>query len=616
MFVHPYKERARFPRLKISQRSIEDVREAANIVEVASEFTALRRQGARFTGLCPYPDHREKTPSFSVTPEKGFYHCFGCKKGGDTIKLVMELKSLPFVEAVSYLADRSGVELELEGYSPEEERATKLRATRRRSAHKALAAATAYYHKYLLRSPAAEEARNYLRRRGLQKSTIEEFRLGYAPTGAGAGFVGVAGKVGLGREALEVAGLLSGRGGDRFFGRITFPISDPRGRILGFGARALGDDVKPKYLNSPETELFNKRALLYGFPQVAGAVRREGAVLVVEGYTDVLMLYQSGIKNAVATLGTAMTGQHLKMLSGYAERIYLLFDPDEAGEKAVERATTTAAELKLDLRVLRLTEDPADWLLQHTSDEFLDLLSGAVPVLEYSFRRKAERARGASAAERSRAMEEMKGLIAEIGDPVFHRDAIRLAAEALGVGPEALRTTSKNPDGVTHPSRRRPHQGPENTARDPLVEAGRELLAFIVARPDLASRPLHDGVEAPALAEPLVLTPDDFGDEAHARIFALLAEHAGGRPGDGLTAVLSDERAGPLLDTFGALQAAGERLYPSDAALRAAWLRVGALSRERAKAQTDDLDDKFRLHAEIQRLNRAAIEVGNLALES
>ncbi len=348
--------------MRLSQGSIEAVREAADIVEVTSEFTALRRQGTNLVGLCPYPDHSEKTPSFSVSPEKNFCYCFGCGRGGDAIKLVMELKSFSFVEAVSHLAERSGVELKFEGRSPEEEKKAGQHAAQRRSARKALAAATAYYHKYLLRSPAAEEARRYLKGRGLEHHTIEEFRLGYAPPRERPGFMQAARKVDLDHGVLEVAGLLSQRGGERFVDRIMFPISDRRGRIVGFGARALGD-AKPKYLNSPETELFNKRSLLYGFPQVAEAVRKEGAALVVEGYTDVLMLYQSGIKNAVATLGTAMTEQHLKILSGHADRIYLLFDPDEAGEKAVEKAAVTAAELKLDLRVLRLPEDPADWLL-------------------------------------------------------------------------------------------------------------------------------------------------------------------------------------------------------------------------------------------------------------
>jgi DNA primase len=581
------------------------VREATNIVEVASEFTALKRQGTNYTGLCPY--HQEMTPSFSVSTEKSFYYCFGCQKGGDAIKMIMELKSFSFAEAVSHLAERFGVELKFEGRSPGEERAAAQRTARRRSAYKALAAATAYYHKYLLKSLAAEEARQYLKDRGFEQSTIEEFRLGYAPARERSGFIQAARKVDLDRGALEEAGLLSQRGGERFVDRVMFPISDRRGRIIGFGARALGD-AKPKYLNSPETELFNKRSLLYGFPQVAEAVRKEGAALVVEGYTDVLMLYQSGIKNAVATLGTAMTEQHLKTLSGHADRIYLLFDPDEAGEKAVEKAAVTAAVLKLDLRVLRLPEDPADWLLEHTPGEFLGLLSGAVPVLEYGIRRIAGQVRGAGATSRARAVPEVKALVRQIEDPVLHREALRLAAEALGVNPEALRS---EPDARNTASRSSSNRS-RRTPSDPLIEAGREVLALVLARPDLASSALRAGVDAPcSLGEPVLLGNGDFADETHGRIFALLVEHAED-PG----ALHSDEQARCLMDEISALRAAGEKLYPSEASLRAAWFRLAALSREKAKLLTDDFDEKFRLHAEIKRLNAAAIEASNLTLES
>jgi DNA primase len=581
------------------------VREAANIVEVTSEFTALKRQGTNYTGLCPY--HQEKTPSFSVSPEKNFYYCFGCQKGGDAIKMVMELKSFSFAEAVAHLAERFGVELKFEGRSPGEERAAAQRTARRRSAYKALAAATAYYHKYLLKSPAAEEARQYLKYRGFEQSTIEEFRLGYAPPRERSGFMQAARNVDLDRGALEAAGLLSQRGGERFVDRVMFPISDRRGRIVGFGARALGD-AKPKYLNSPETELFNKRSLLYGFPQVAEAVRGKGAALVVEGYTDVLMLYQSGIKNAVATLGTAMTEQHLKTLSGHADRIYLLFDPDEAGEKAVEKAAVTAAELKLDLRVLRLPADPADWLLEHAPGEFLDLLSGAVPVLEYGIQRIAGQLRGADATSRARAVPEVKALVRQIEDPVLHREALRLAAEALGVNSETLRSESDVPNAASRSSLDRPR----HATSDPLIEAGREVLALVLARPGLASRALHEGLMAPdSPNEPVALGTKDFIDETHARIFALLVEHAED-PG----AVLSDERARPLMDEISALRAAGEKLYPSEASLRTAWFRLAVLSREKAKLLTDDFDEKFRLHAEIKRLNAAAIEASNLTFES
>ena len=578
--------------MRISQRSIEVVRETANIVEVASEFTALRRQGARFAGLCPYPDHSEKTPSFGVTPDRGFYYCFGCQRGGDAIKLVMDLKSLSFSEAVSYIAERSGVELEFEG-SPADAQAARERNKRRRMVHKALAAATAYYHKYLLRSGSAEarQARKYLENRGLNDSTIEEFRLGFAPPRGSSGFVGAARKLGIERQALDAAGLLSPRGGERFLGRITFPISDRRGRIVGFGARAMGDD-HPKYLNSPETEIFTKRDLLYGFPQATEAIRKQQSALVVEGYTDVLMLYQAGIKNAVATLGTATTPAHLRSLSGYADKIHVLFDPDAAGEKAIERASAAAAELKLDLRVLRLPEDPADWLLENSAEDFSKLLANSIPALEYVFRRKTERARGAEAAERSRIVSEIKDLITEIEDPVFHGDAVRLASEALGVNPETLQQRRS-------PAASRSTRGP--APADPLQRAGHELLALLLSRPDLGEEPMKNGVGGPSLSEPFMLADEDFANEDQTRIFSLLKEHAG----QDLDSLIADERARPMMDQIGALSSAGEKLYPSEAAIREAWLRVGILSHERAKRQTPDYDEKDRIQVETLRLKDA-----------
>jgi DNA primase len=579
--------------LRISPRSIEEVRETANIVEAASEFTALRRQGARFAGLCPYPDHQEKTPSFSVDPTKGFYYCFGCQRGGDAIKLVMDLKSLEFAEAVSYLADRAGVELQFEdGGDPG---AARERASRRREIHRSLAAATVYYHKYLLTSKTteAQRARRYLEERYIQRSTIEEFRLGYAPPRGVAGFAGVAGRFELDRGVLDAAGLLSPRGGERFAGRITFPISDRRGRIVGFGARTLGD-AQPKYLNSPETEIFNKRDLLYGFPQVSEAIRKERAALVVEGYTDVLMLYQSGIQNAVATLGTATTPGHLRMLSSYADRIYVLFDPDVAGERAIQRAAATAADLKLDLRVLRLPADPADWLLEHSPEEFGEMLKGAVPVLEYSIKRIVARTRGADAMARSRAVPEVRSVIQEIKDPVLYREALRLATESLGVGPDVLQAEEQAPARSYSSSR-------AGGRTDPQTEAGATVLSLILARPDLTAPLLSDGMQIRNLLAPLMLRAEDFRGETQARIFALLDAHAG----RDLDAVLSDERARPLMDHIGALASRGERLYPSETSVREAWLRLAILSREQSKRETQDYDKKDALQAEIQHLKQA-----------
>jgi DNA primase len=599
--------------LRVSDRSIEEVRETANMVEVASEFTALRRQGTRFIGLCPYPDHSEKTPSFTVHAERNFYHCFGCDKGGDAIKLVMDLKAFSFVDAISYLAERSGVELEFEGAGNPD--AARERNFRRRAIHKALAAAAVYYHKYLRRSRSseAERARSYLKGRGIELSTIEEFRLGYAPPRGVGGFAGAAAKLGIDRRILDAAGLLSARGGERFSGRITFPISDRRGRIVGFGARALGDE-HPKYLNSPETEIFNKRDLLYGFPQVGEAMRKERAAIIVEGYTDVLMLYQSGIKNAVATLGTATTPSHLRTLSGYADKIYMLFDPDTAGEKALERAdatvreleragdpdtVATATKLKLDLRVLRLTKDPADWLLEHSPEEFAEMLSDAVTLLEYIFRRKVESARGASAAERSRMMSEVQGLIRRIDDPVFYRDALRVAAEALGVSPQELESGRREQFATAATPRRA-------ASASPLEQAGQLVLALILARPDLTARTLEQGIQVPLLREPFKLSAGDFATEPQSGIFLLLREH----PGEKLESVLSDDRARDLMDRLFALgsNAEGIRrsgLYSSEASVREAMLRLGILSRERSKNETADYDEKDGLRSEIQALTKA-----------
>ncbi len=563
------------------------------------------------------------TGSHSFLTKMGVTH--NCQRGGDAIKLLMDLKSLDFAEAVSYVAERSGVELEFEGGGDSD--AAKKRAGRRREIHRALAAAAVYYHKYLLKSqsPEAEQSRDYLKDRQMERSTIEEFRLGYTPRG-GSGFLQAVKKLGIGRSVLDAAGLLSPRGGERFAGRITFPISDRRGRIVGFGARAQGD-AQPKYLNSPETEVFNKRDLLYGFPQVDAAMRKERAALIVEGYTDVLMLYQSGIKNAVATLGTATTPAHLRTLSGYVDRIYVLFDPDAAGERALERVDATAqslegrddsgdadaaveaARLKLDLRVLRLSADPADWLLEHSPEEFRSMLaSRAMPLLEYIFRRKAGRARGADATERSRMLPEIKNLIRRIDDPVFHGEAIRLAAETLGVSPEALQGDRKGPPVVAPARAQRPTRNPGRAPGmgNPLEEAGRETLATILARPDLSAEPLRRGVRVPTLSEPLMLLPEDFGDEAQARIFAIIKEHAGTNMG----AVFTDERARPLMDALMALDAEAQRisrdgLYSSKASIRELWLRLVILSRRRSQQETEDYDEKEALREEIGTLEGA-----------
>ncbi len=315
--------------MRISDRSLEEVKEKADILSVASEFGTFRRQGSVYVALCLYPDHQEKTPSFSVTPGKNLFHCFGCKRGGDAIKLIMDLTGAEFGETVERLADQFDVELEYEGGSAqagERERERERRRAEEKEALRALLAAAEDYHAYLMRSPDAEarRAREYLAGRGFTTATLEAFKVGCAPSSSSAtdpprkGFCMKAGeRHGLSGGALAAAGLAKpGRHGEDFFeGRITFPFADARGRVVGFGARVLPDDSSagaatatdadtpheegkrrkpPKYINSPESGLFNKRKLLYGFDRaqkalVGGSGRR---VVVAEGYTDVMMLHQ------------------------------------------------------------------------------------------------------------------------------------------------------------------------------------------------------------------------------------------------------------------------------------------------------------------------------------
>ena len=298
----------------------------------------------------------------------------------------------------------------------------------------------------------------------------------------------------------------------------------------------------------------------------------------------------------------------------------------------LEKAFFPAAELRLDLRVVRLPQDPADWLLENSAREFREMLSGASSVLEYVVRRNTDRVRGTDAVGRARALPKIKDLVQRIEDPILSREALRLAAEALGMDPGTLREELREESGAPNVSNVRSSREGNAPARatsrrdqrvlsDPVVEAGREVLALMLARPDLSARALREGMKAPPPWNgSVMLGTGDFGDETQGRIFALLEEYASegdgaGHP-QGLGSILSDERARPLLDEISALRAAGERLYPSTAALRAAWFRLAAIKRAEAKLLTEDFDEKYRLHTEVKLLNAAAVEASNQTLDS
>jgi DNA primase len=475
----------------ISTESLERVKQAVDIVEVISAHTDLRRQGARWVGLCPF--HEERTPSFSVDAQEKLYHCFGCGVGGDTIKFVEEKEGLGFAEAVELLADRYGVELEREREDP---RAEAKRQQRRRLGE-LLDRTAGFYAAYLWESDEAAKAREYLAQRGLSEEALKAFAVGYAPSawdkvllrGQRAGF-----KV----EELRGVGLAQrGRGGgeyDRFRSRIMFPIRDRRGRTLGFGGRAMRSDQGAKYVNTAETDFFHKSRMLYGIDLAKSAIAREGRAVVVEGYTDVLALHQAGIEEAVGVMGTAITDEQVASLSGMVDEVVLALDADAAGQEAMLRAQRVAVGRKMRLRVAAMPagEDPAEMMAgEGGAERFRALLDGAVELTEFQVGLVLERTDVSSPAERDRALGEVAPIMASLGESISRDDLVRRVAERLDLEPAMVmgRVVAAQPlsGGTAAPeaSRAGSGQAPRRTAELTSRERReRALLAMCIALPD------------------------------------------------------------------------------------------------------------------------------------
>ena len=340
--------------------SIERLRDTVDMAELVESKTDLRRVGSRLTGLCPF--HDERTPSFSVNAQEKLFYCFGCHAKGDAIGFVEQTEGLDFREAVEFLADRYGVELELENEDPQAE----ARRRRRERLLALLDRAARFYDSYLWDSTEAARARDYLAGRGFSDEILRSFRVGYAPSAWDRMLLG-ARQGGFSEEELMAAGLAQrGRDGrsayDRFRGRIMFPLADGRGRVLGFGARQMGEGRGPKYLNTSENELYHKGRQLFGLDIARAEAAKSGRIVVVEGYTDVLALHQAGIREAVAIMGTALTQEQLAEVGRAASTLILALDADRSGQEAMLRASRLAEERGLELRVVEMPEgtDPAE----------------------------------------------------------------------------------------------------------------------------------------------------------------------------------------------------------------------------------------------------------------
>jgi DNA primase len=454
------------------QDSIERLRESVDTVAIVSRRTDLRRVGSRYVGLCPF--HDERTPSFSLDAERGLFHCFGCGKGGDAIGFVMETEGLPFPEAVEQLAQNAGIELERDSEDPREEE-------RRRHRERLLALldrTAGFYASYLWGAAEARRARDYLASRGLSEEVLRSFRIGYAPKAWDRVLMG-AQRDGFKPDELLAAGLARrGRGGgiyDWFRERITFPLVDSRGRVLGFGARAMREDQGAKYVNTPEGELYHKGRLLFGIDRARGAIAKSGRVVVVEGYTDVLALHQAGVQDSVAIMGTALTGDQLGELAraaGEEGTVFLALDADRAGSDAMLRAARMAEERNVGLRVVQMPAgaDPAELVTEGGSEAITARLTQALSVVEFEVERVLADADLDTPEGRDRALSEARDLIAATPQRSARRDhLVRKVSDRLDVPAEYVTSGSSRgssrsraaPSGDPGPA----DPGPANAAR-------------------------------------------------------------------------------------------------------------------------------------------------------
>ena len=490
-----------------SADSVDRVRQAADIVEIVSAHTDLRRQGDRFVGLCPF--HEERTPSFSVNAHDKLYYCFGCEAGGDVFRFVQEKDGIGFAEAVELLGERYGVELEREAEDPRAE------AARRRRARlgELLERTASFYAAYLWESEEAKRARAYLTERGLGEEVLRGFGVGFAPS-AWDQVLTRGQRAEFSVDELRAAGLAQrGRQGgvyDRFRARIMFPVRDPRGRVVGFGARALRPDQKPKYLNSPEGELYRKSHTLYGIDRARSPIVRAGRAVVVEGYTDVLALHQAGTEEAIAVMGTAITAEQLAMLSGQVEEVVLALDADRAGQEAMLRAQRVAAGRSMRIRVAAMPagEDPADMLGEEGGAErFRDLVGGAVDLPEFQVGLVLDATDLASPAERDRALAEVAPVLAEMGETAAREELVRRVAERLDLEPGmvvgrvvAARARPEPLDGGE--SGRDARSADASSALTPRERRERALLAMCIAEP-ASGKEYLERIEAEHLSSPV-----------------------------------------------------------------------------------------------------------------
>lgn len=475
---------------RIPDTTIMEIQRSADIVAVISDSVMLEKRGKDFVGLCPF--HTEKTPSFTVSPDKQAFYCFGCGEGGDVFSFIMKDSGLSFPEAVKSLAARTGIEIPDEDLSPE----ARQRLQRREALLAINREAVAFYQDQL-RGPAGKAAREYLRRREMPPETLERFRIGFAPDGWDRLTTFFAGRNVPG-DRVEAAGLIvprrRGNGYyDRFRNRIIFPIDDARGQIVGIGGRVM-DEAQPKYLNSPETELYHKGRTLYGLGVTRSACRRAGSVFLVEGYFDLLTLHARGIENVVATLGTALTPEHLRLLKGYARDVILVFDSDTAGVRAAVRSIDRFEAAGLDARIMVLPQgdDPDTYVRTHGPETFLRAAEAARGTHAFLMDTAIQR-HGTSVEGRLRVLKDLEAPLAAIDDRAKQALYVRELADRLGLDEEMVFERIKKPGRREKPTGHSP-EPPDGRRRGDRLEE--KIIAMVIQYPEIIPEVTRRGILA------------------------------------------------------------------------------------------------------------------------
>ena len=494
---------------------LDDVVARNPIEDVVGQYVTLQRRGSNLFGLCPF--HGEKTASFSVAPDKGIYYCFGCHKGGGVIHFIMEIESLSYPDAVRFLAKRAGLDV------PEDpEYQSRYRKQERLWA---LCQEAARFFHGTLYSPAGEAGLRYAGQRGLSQGTLTRFGVGFAPN-RWDGLLVAMGKKGYTEEELLDAGLVlrsekSGNLYDRFRNRLMFPIIDVRGHVIGFGGRVM-DDATPKYLNSPETLIFNKRKNLFAMNLAKKS--KSGRIILVEGYMDAVALHQFGFDCAVASLGTALTEEHASLLAKYTDQVVLIYDGDQAGQNATQRAIPMLEKTGLRVRVLRMqgAKDPDEFLRKFGADRFQLLLEGAENQMEYrlqSLRQKYDLNLDDQKVEFLKAAAE---LLASVGNAVEREVYGARAAEAAGVSPEVMRLETERA------FKRRVRRDAKRQEKIDLAPAAKlQPRSKTIRYDNLKSAMAEEGLlgqilREPALLDRVELEPEEFSCELLGRVYGLL----------------------------------------------------------------------------------------------